>query len=176
MWKHLIHLWATPPSSLPLNCPPSPDGVTPDPMGFYDYETVAAAFNAAALTSAAIVALAVVICYWFTSTTLGPRFVRRWWITLVLAVLITPLAVATVLYRAPVRALADSCELSPNAFAEVLPFATIFSRSMAGMVWALLAMVALSVLLTATIGRIPHVRNGFFHNRGWPWPRILPTK
>ena len=93
MWKYLVHLWATPPSSLSLNCPPPPDGQTPDPLGFYDFDSVTAAFNAAAVVSTAIVVLAVVICYWFTSTTLGPKFVRRWWITLAAAALLTPATV-----------------------------------------------------------------------------------
>jgi hypothetical protein len=176
MWKYLVHLWATPPSSLSLNCPPPPDGQTPDPLGFYDFDSVTAAFNAAAVVSAAIVVLAVVICYWFTSATLGPRFVRRWWIALATAALLTPVSVWVVLRRAPTTALAGSCETSPDAFSVILPFGTMLSRSLAGMLWAILAVVLLSSLLTATIGRIPHVRNGFFHNRGWPWPRILPTK
>lgn len=176
MWNYLVHLWAPAPASLSLNCPPPPDGQTPDPLGFYDWMTVNAAFNSAATVSAVIVILAVVICYAFTANTLGPRFVRRWWIMLGLTALTTFGAVWLILQRSATTALAGSCETSPDAFAAALPFGIILSRSLAGMVWAMLATIVLSLLLTATIGRIAHVRNGFFHNRGWPWPRILPTR
>lgn len=176
MWKYFIHLWAPPPASLPLNCPPPPDGQIPDPLGFFDYMTVSAAFNTAATVSAAIAIAAVVICYAMTSTTLGPRFVRRWWITLGLTALVTFGAVWLILQRAPTTALAGSCELSPDAFAATLPLGVILSRSLAGLVWSMLAVFLLSSVLTLTLGRIAHARNGFFHNRGWPWPRILPTR
>jgi hypothetical protein len=44
------------------------------------------------------------------------------------------------------------------------------------LVWAALAFIAFSWLCTFTVGRWAALHNGFFHNRGWPWPRVLSVK
>jgi len=169
----LIHLWAIP-RDLPLVCPPPPAGQASDPAGFYDLTTVTSAYNLAALVSFVLVLLMVALIYQATRVSLGPRFVWRWWLGLSLTALLCGAATWFVLYAAPTTALAGSCETSPDPFPIRLPSAAMLDRSVAGVVWGLLAFTVLSLIATNTIGRVASSKNGFFHNRGCPWPRFTP--
>jgi hypothetical protein len=175
MWDYLAHLWATPPVSLALSCPPPAAGQTANPVGQFDDTTVRAAYQLVSVESLALVALTVAFCYMVARTSTGPRFTRRWLVCWVATVLLCAGAAWVQLVNAPTTALAGSCETDPSAFAVTLPFASVVSRSLAAAVWALLVYPLLSVLLTNTVGRVPALGNGFFQNRGCPWPRLSPT-
>ena len=172
MWKYLLHLWAVPPTTLTLVCPPPAAGQPADPQGFYDYTTIAAAYDRVALVSVILVVLSVVVCYQATQASLGPRFVKRWWITLGSSALVVGVSTWLLLITAGTRALVDSCETNPSAFPIPLPGSMVFERAVAGVLWAALAFLILSLLLTAILGRVAGAKNGFFHNRGCPWPRF----
>lgn len=175
MWQFLLHLWESPPVDLRLTCPAPATGQSANAQGFYDYTSVAATFNLAAIVSVIVVLLGVVICYQWTRGSLGGRFVKRWWIALALTGVFCFVAAWSVLATFPTTALANSCASNPDAFAARLPTALILNRAFAGLVWGWTAYVLLSLVATATIGRLlPHRSNGFFHYRGCPWPRVLP--
>jgi len=169
----LIHLWAVP-RDIALTCPPPPAGQASDPSGFYDPTTVSSAFSAAAIASFISVLVMLIVIYQFTRVSLGPRFVWRWWIGLFATALLCGAVTALILHAAPTTALAGSCETSPDAFSIRLPNDVILDRSLAGVVWGLLAFTLFSLVTTATVGRVPASKNGFFHNRGCPWPRFVP--
>ena len=169
----LIDLWAVP-HDIPLACPPPPAGQPSDPSGFYDLTTVSSAFSAAGLASFVSVLIMLIVIYQFTRVSLGPRFVWRWWIGLIVTALLCGVVTALILQAAPTTALAGSCETSPDAFLIRLPTDVILDRSLAGAVWGLVAFTLFSLVATATLGRVPATRNGFFHNRGCPWPRFVP--
>src|SRR5207253_1481357 len=174
MWQSLLHLWLVPPTDLVLACPEPAAGQPADPQGFYDYVTVNAAFNLAAVVSAIIVVLGVIICYQMFRGSLGERFVKRWWIGLVVTGIVCLAAVWVALATYHTTALANSCTTNPTAFAIKLPTSIVINRALVGLVWGMLVFAILSLLATLTLGKIPHRANGFFHNRGCPWPRFQP--
>lgn len=173
MLDYLLHFWATPPASLELTCPPPPDGQTASPLGFYDDVSVRAAYSMASLESAVLVLLLILACYMWTRQAGGPRFARRWWVFLAVAIVGTGVVTWLSLTYAPVTALAGSCETNPDAFRVALPAGRVIERALAGLVWGALAFVLGSLIMTRSIGRFPGYWNGFFHNRGTPWPRIF---
>lgn len=175
MWQALFHLWARPSTDLPLlSCPAPATGQPPDPQGFYDPNSVSAAFNSTAAVSVVLVIVAVVICYQITRGSLGGRFVKRWWIGMAATAVACFGAGWLVLALFPTTALAGTCSTDPNAFRVALPTAVVIQRAVVGLVWGPAAYALISVLLTSTIGRLPSKNNGFFHSRGCPVPRFLP--
>lgn len=172
MPNYFLHLWATPPASLVLDCPPAPPGATNDPTGFFDPGTVDAAYSAAGWGSLVVVLLLVLLCYLLTEMSTGPRFTRRWLLFLVVAAVVCFAVPLGVLRAWPTHSLAGSCELFPDPFPAKLPWNEIVNRALAGLVWGLLAFVIVSVLATRIAGRFPW-SGGFFHCRGCPWPRLL---
>jgi len=174
VWDFILHLWATPPVRLQLNCPAAAEGTTGNAFGSFDDTSVRAAFQLVALESIGIVLTAVFLCYMIgrMSTSLG--FSRRWSIVLTLTAITCFAAAWLQLSSAPTTALAGSCESNPTAFAAALPFAVVVQRSIAALVWALMAFPLTSWALTQTLGRVPSIWNGFFHFRGTPWPRFSP--
>jgi hypothetical protein len=166
----LLHLWANPPTDLALMCPAPPPGDPIPPPGFFDPATVSAAYGAAGWASLGAVILLVLCCYLLTRSSLGPGFVKRWWIFLAIAGVVGFLVPLGVLRFWGTRALAGSCVTNPNPFAATLPWSEILDRSVAGLVWAPLAFLIFSLLFTRTAGWLPQ-SGGFFHNRGCPWPR-----
>jgi hypothetical protein len=159
------------PGDIRLVCPAAAPGQSANPYGFFDPGSVAAAFRAATIASITVALLAVLVCYLATSTSLGPQFVRRWWIfgaaTAVLAAVIT----AVTLLAWPTHAMAGTCETNPFPFALDLPMNVALLRGIGGLFWGFLAFVLFSLLLTRTAGYAPMAANGFFHNRGCPAPR-----
>lgn len=174
MWDYVVHLWARPPVSLALSCPPAPAGTTANPFGTFDDQTVRAAFTLVGVESAAIVLAIVLACYLAGRVSTGPRFTFRWVVLWLVAAALCAGVAWLQLANAPTTALAGSCESDPSAFPAALPFATVVNRALAAAAWALLAYPFVSVLLTNTVGRVPALWNGFFHNRGTPWPRLSP--
>jgi hypothetical protein len=174
MWKYLLHLWAKPPLDLPLTCPAPAAGQPPDLSGAFDPDSVVAAFQNVSIVSALIVLLLVLACYQMTRSSLGRTFVIRWWVFVGFAAGLCALAAFALLTLAPTRALEGSCDTNPTAFVAALPGSIVLARSIAGLVWAFPAFAIMSLILTQTAGRFPSLRNGFFHNRGCPWPRFLP--
>jgi hypothetical protein len=152
-----------PPNVALTPCPPPAPGDPIDPGGFYDPTGVASAYHAAGWTTVGLLLLLVLACYLWNSTSLGPRFVRRWWLFAGAAVLFSALVGGLVIALWPTRALAGSCETLPNAFA--------LNRAVAGLLWGLILFPLISVFLAQVVGRVPRASNGFFHNRGCPLPR-----
>jgi hypothetical protein len=173
MPNYFLHLWATPPENLRLDCPDPPPGVPPDPVGFFAPDSLQAAFSWAGYLSLGAVVLLVLFTYLATSGSLSPRFVRRWWIFLGIAALVC-FAVAAIALRAyPTHAMLGSCETNPTAFLEPLPWGVVWNRAFAGLVWGALTFGLLSLVLTRTAGRWPWSK-GLFHFRGCPVPRYRP--
>ena len=176
MWDYLLHLWATPPATLALACPPGAPGQTTNPSGVFDERTIRAAYGLVAGESFLIVLAAVLGCYLLTRASTGPRFTRQWLAWWAGAVAVAGLATWAQLHFAPgTTAEVGTCESNPAAFPVALPGAWVFARTMAALAWAALVYPLLSVLLTQTAGRVPGTRNGFFHNRGTPWPRLVTS-
>ena len=121
-----------------------------------------------------LIILLVLACYLWTRVSLGPVFVKRWWVYLLGSLAVGALVVFGVLSAWPTTALASSCQSNPDAFAAALPGSFVLARTFAGALYGMLLFILLSLLLTQTVGRIAGLRNGFFHNRGCPWPRVLP--
>jgi hypothetical protein len=170
MTDFLTRLWS-PPTNLTLRCPDPPPGVEgTNPIGYYDPVTISSAYAVAATTTVIAAFAVVLICYLGTRTSLGPRFLTRWRLSLVGAGMLGLLAPMLVLTLWPTRALAGTCETNPSPFAAPLPWSEVMAASASGALWALIAFVVLSLLLTQTIGWAPWA-GGFFHNRGCPWPR-----
>jgi uncharacterized integral membrane protein len=159
------------PVNVALSCPPPAPGEPVDPAGFFDPTSVAAAYRAAAAATVVLVILLVVACYLWNTTSVGPRFVRRWWSFGILAVVLAAVTGAAVLALWPAHALAGSCETNPLAFALRLPLALVVNRGLIGLLWGAVLYLLFSILLTRTVGYLPSARNGFFHNRGCPTPR-----
>ena len=109
MLDWLLHLWAGPEEIPIVPCPAPTPGQAGDPGGFADPATVSAAYNTVGLISLSVVLLLILICYLWTSQTLGPRFVKRWWVTAALAALLCALIPIPVLRMWDVRAAIGSC-------------------------------------------------------------------
>jgi hypothetical protein len=167
----LINLLGFAPGNVSLACPPPAPGDTPDPTGFYDPASVATAYHAAGWATFGLVVLLVVLCYVWNSTSLGSPFVRRWWTFGVLSVVVSAVVGALVVALWPTRALAGSCETLPTAFLKHLPLGLVLSRGVAGLLWGLVLFPVVSLVLARTVGYLPAAGNGFFHNRGCPYPR-----
>jgi uncharacterized membrane protein len=172
--QYLLHLWAVPPTRLSLACPAPPAGQTANPVGYFDDVSVHAAFQLTAAYSIVAVLLVIGICYMATNRSTGPSFDRRWLLFLGISALVCGLGAFGLLSTAHTTAMAQSCETNPEAFAVALPLGLVIARSVAGLLWGALAFVLGSVALTRTAGRAPMMWNGFFHNRGTPWPRLTP--
>lgn len=171
---YLAHLWAVPPVGLTLPCPAAAAGQTTNATGHFDDATVRAAFDNAAIASAAAVILVILVCYLATRQASGPRFDKRWAISGVVAVIICGIASYASLRFAHTTAMLQACESDPNAFAWPLPADVVAKRAFAGVVWGALAFAIGSVAFTWLFGWYPSYQNGFYHNRGTPWPRLLP--
>lgn len=175
MWKWLLHLGTIGDyNSISFTCPPSGSGGAGPTLGFYDGASVASAYDVLALASVIAVLVIVLVTYLGTSKTLGPRFVFRWYWGGAVAAIGCAVLAYTLLSIMPTHAAAGTCPSNLNPFLLRLPASLIMTRAVAGFVWGLLAYVLFSVILTATIGRFAAVRNGFFHNRGCPFPRFVP--
>lgn len=175
MWDYLLNLWATPPATLALACPPAAPGQTTNPTGVFDERTVRAAYQVVSGESFLIVLALVLGCYLLTRASTGPRFTRHWLVCWAGAIVLAGAATWLQLHYAPnTTAALQTCESNPVAFPVPLPGAYVFARTMAALAWAAMVYPLLSLLLTQTVGRVPGMRNGFFHNRGTPWPRLLP--
>lgn len=166
----LLHLWAGPPEDLTIVCPAPPPGDPTPPPGYLDPATVSAAYGATGWATVLIVVSLVLVCYLLSRTSLGPGFVKRWWVFLLLSAVGGFLAAISILSSWPTRALPGSCVTDPNPFTVGLPWSEIITRGVAGSAWAVLVFILLSLLLTRTLGWLPQ-SGGFFHNRGCPWPR-----
>lgn len=174
MWKWLLHLGTIKDyAAVSFTCPADPAGGSPA-IGYYDPTSVAGAFNALAITSVITVLLIVLFAYLGTYKTLGPRFVVRWYWALVVAAVVCAILPYAVLPVMPTYALAGTCPTDPTPFPLRLPESLIMHRAIAGFVWGALAYWLISVVLTLTVGRFASVKNGFFHNRGCPHPRLVP--
>lgn len=161
------------PDQLTLSCPPAAQGQSTNPTGDYDVQTVASAVHAAASAWITVLTLLVVVCYQWRRGSLGPAFVKRWWGFAVASMVVGAGVVYGALGFWPTSALANSCQSDPRAFPTRLPGDFVAGQTLSAFLLGLLLFVALSVVLTLTIGRIPRLGNGFFHNRGCPLPRIL---
>jgi hypothetical protein len=171
MPEFLRYLAGIPPGDVSLLCPPPPPGQTANPSGYFDGASVGAAFTAAGVASAAVALLLVFACYLLTSTSLGPWFVKRWWIFAAITTVLAAVATAVTLLAWPTHAMAGTCETYPLPFAVTLPFGIVMMRALGGLFWGFAAFVVFSLVLTRTAGYMPMSRNGFFHNRGCPLPR-----
>jgi hypothetical protein len=54
-----------------------------------------------------------------------------------------------------------------------LPWDIVVDRALSGILWGVVLFVVLSLILTRLVGKSSW-SGGFFHNRGVPYPRILP--
>lgn len=165
--------WSAPSHDIVLSCPAAPPGVPPDPYGVYDPGPVKSAFIATGWATLAVVLAIVLLCYLATRMSTGPRFQVRWWWCLGWSALASFLIPFIVLRPWPTRALPGSCENSPDAFAAALPWDVVVDRALTGLLWGVLLFVVLSLILTRVVGKSSW-GGGFFHNRGVPYPRILP--
>lgn len=169
----MLHLWAPPPTDVPLTCPPDA-AVEVASTGFIDPGPIEAAYQWSAAVTVLLVLLAVLACYLLYRSSLSRAFVRRWWLVLGIASVIGALVPLAMLYLAvPQHALAGSCETNPLPFTATYPLGLALNRALAGFVWSALAFGVFSFLLTRAAGWHP-ASGGFFHNRGCPWPRINP--
>lgn len=172
----LLHLGYGPPIDISIPCPPAASGQTTNPAGDFDFTTVKAAFDTAGITSLALVIVIVVFCYMVTRLTIGPRFKVRFWLALGAAAITCAVTAFAVLHWYPTAARVNSCQSNPTSFAWPLPMNVVLIRAAVGMVWGGIAFLFFSWLLTFSFGRFPADGNGFFHNRGWPWPRALRVR
>jgi hypothetical protein len=163
--------WPAAPTDLSLNCPAAPPGANPDPTGIFDPSALGAAYLYANIASLVAVLVAVGACYLMTRTTLGPRFVARWWLFSAVASLLCALS-ATIVRYYPTVAFAGSCENNPEAFPMQVGWDVVLARAAVGLGWGLVAYFVASLVLSQTAGRA-RWGGGFFHNRGYPWPRLL---
>lgn len=170
---YLVHLWAVPPVGLQLPCPAAAAGQTTNLFGSFDDNSVRAAFATAGAWSAIVVAAMIFGCYFLTRKSSGPGFDKRWVVFGLFASALCFVVAYGALHFAHTTAMAQSCESNPSAFAWPLPAGVVMSRAIAGLVWGALAFFVLSIVMTAVAGWYPSMRNGFYHNRGTPWPRLL---
>jgi hypothetical protein len=174
--QYLLHLWAVPPQAEPLVCPPAPEGVVANATGSFNYASVSAAYATTAAVSVFLVILVLSVCYLATRLSTGPRFDRRFLFSWVITTVLCGVIPFLVLTFAPTTAEAGTCQSNPSAFPATLPMGVIISRGMAGLVWGALAFLIFSVLATKIFGNFPSLKNGFYHNRGTPWPRFMGGK
>lgn len=172
-FAYVAHLWAVPPVDLSLPCPAAASGQSTNPTGHFDNATVMAAFNSAALWSTIAVIAIILFCYMATRKASGPRFDKRWVLSGVASLIICGVISYAALHFAHTTAAANSCESNPNAFAWALPDNVVLNRTIAGLVWGALAFALGSFIFTRAFGWYPSLTNGFYHNRGTPWPRLL---
>ena len=170
---YLAHLWAVPPVDLELTCPAAASGQSTNPTGHFDNASVLAAFNSAALWSVIAIVVIILLCYMVGRQSSGPRFDKRWLLSGVAAIIVCGVVSYATLHFAHTTAAANSCESNPNAFAVALPGGVVLNRTFAGLAWGAIAFVAGSALFAALFGWYPSLNNGFYHNRGTPWPRLL---
>lgn len=174
MWQSVLHLWASPPNDVRLDCPPPVPGDSPDLIGFFDPAPVAAAYQWTALATGLLVLAAVLACYLLDQRSLSRRFVWRWWAVLGAASAVGALVPLVMLYLVvPQHASLGTCTTYPLPFVGTYPLGLALNRALAGFVWSALAFVLLSLLLTRAAGWHP-AAGGLFHNRGCPFPRINP--
>lgn len=172
----LLHLWAHAPLGAAfVPCPAPREGEPADPAGLYDALQLAALWNRMAILSAIAVLVLVLACYLLPRASLGPRFVRNWYLSLAgagLACFVIPLALGLTSH---VNVRAGSCSTRPAAFPVDLPMELLVDRMFAGLVWGLLAFAVLSLIGTRLLGR-SRLAGGFFHYRGCPVPRWNPAQ
>lgn len=173
--KHLLHLGALPPLSLPLICPAPQPGERLDLLGRYDPAALVSFWNLVAIVSVVGVALLVLACYQLPRRSLGPGFVRGWYACLGGAALYAAAVPPAVAALVPVRAMAATCAAHPLSFPVHLPMDALVPRMLAGAVWGVLAFTAASLVATRLAGQGPWA-GGFFHYRGCPWPRWSPGR
>jgi hypothetical protein len=174
MWNYIFHFGTEPMGNLTLICPdPAPGQAIPAP-GLYDPASVSAAFDHVAVGSVVAVILFVLLCYSLTRTSLGPRFVKQWWAWLVAAAVACAAVAFAILATAHTTAYPNSCSTNPLPFDAPLPDSIVMLRTAVGFAWGALAFFIVSLVLTQTVGRVPSHKNGFFHNRGCPVPRLMP--
>ena len=170
----LLHLWAGPPGRIPVTCPlPLPGDPAATAPGFLDPSMVRAAYSVTGLATLAAALAVVLVCYLATRTTLGPRFVVRWYAFWGLAVALGLALPFAILRLWETRVYPGSCATNPTPFASPIPWSEVIERGAAGAVWAFAAFFVLSLLLTRTLGLLP-LAGGLFHNRGCPVPRWRP--
>ena len=170
VWQFLQHLWAPTPINVAISCPII-DGQPVDPQGFVDVITLATAWNIVSSLSVGLVLVGVVACYNMTQMTLGAGFTRRWlFFALATSAICAGVAYAT-LHSYPFYSAADSCDTNPQPFRVNLPTQYLIARTIAGLIWGMLAFLTISILFTKSVGRFPW-GGGFFHNRGTPVPRF----
>jgi hypothetical protein len=174
MWNYFLHFGVEPMGNLNLVCPAPAPGQAVSPPGLYDPATVAAAFDHVAFASIVAVLLCVGLCYQLTRASLGPRFVKQWWLWLFVSAVVCGIVALILLKTAPTTAYPQSCSTNPTAFAVALPDSLVWIRTFVGLGWGAIAFIVASLILTRTLGYFPSARNGFFHNRGCPWPRVTP--
>jgi hypothetical protein len=171
----LLHLWAQAPLGIRVKCPAPLPGEPADPGGTYDPLQLGALWNSIAITSLIVVLALVLGCYLLPRASLGPRFVRAWWLGLAgsaAACFLIPLAVGL---TTEIRMYAGSCTTRPAAYPVELSASLLTDRMFAGLLWGMLAFAVLSLAGTQLLGR-SRLAGGFFHNRGCPWPRWNPTQ
>jgi hypothetical protein len=171
----LLHLWAHAPLGFSVACPPPIPPDPADPGGLYNALQLTALWNRIAIVSLLAVLALVLGCYLLPRASLGPRFVRAWWLSLAgaaLAGFLIPLALGL---TAQVDVRAGSCSTRPAAYPVDVPLDLLTDRMFAGIVWGMLAFVVLSLLGTQLLGR-SRLASGFFHYRGCPVPRWNPTQ
>jgi hypothetical protein len=170
--EYLKHLFATTPVDVSIVCPVV-DGQQ-DPQGFIAQSYVNTAWSLTFWLSLLAVLGLVFACYHLTRMTTGPGFSRRWTIFLPITAVTTALVALIVLKSMRFMAAELTCDTAPDPFKVGLPANVVWMRVFAGMIWGALAFVVFSVIFTKTLGRV-RWNTGFFHNRGTPLPRFLPT-
>jgi hypothetical protein len=171
----LLHLWAHPPIGAVVPCPPPLPGNPPSPGGLYDPAHLTSFWNSITLFSFIAVLLLVVLCYQLPRSSLGPRFVRGWWIIFAFAGVAGATVPALMGIGRQITVRAGSCSTHPSAFLADLPYNLMFDRIFAGAIWGMLTFVVLSLIATRLLGMSRHA-GGFFHYRGCPWPRWNPMQ
>lgn len=174
MWNYILHFGVEPTGNLNLICPDPAPGQAASAPGLYDPASVSAAFSHVALWSVVAVALFVVLCYQMTRASLGPRFVKQWWLWLAGSSVACAVVAFAVLATAHTTAYPNSCSTNPLPFDAPLPDNLVMLRVVVGLAWGAVAFIVVSLLLTRTLGWVPSAKNGFFHNRGCPLPRVTP--
>jgi peptidoglycan biosynthesis protein MviN/MurJ (putative lipid II flippase) len=174
MWNYILHFGVEPTGNLNLICPDPAPGQAAAPPGLYDPASIAAAFDHVALASVIAVLLCVLLCYQLTKASLGPRFVKQWWLWLLGSAAACAVVALVVLKLAHTTAYPGSCSTNPLPFDAPLPEGLVMLRTAIGFVWGPVAFFFMSLVLTRTVGQVPSAKNGFFHNRGCPVPRVTP--
>ncbi len=171
----LFHLWAHPPTGAIVPCPAPIAGDPADPGGLYDAGQLMALWDSIATVSVIAVVAILLACYLIPRASLGPRFVRTWWLALAGSGLVCALIPLALGLTTQVNVRAGSCSTRPAAFPVDLPFGLLVDRMIAGALWGMLAFLILSLFATQVFGR-SRLAAGFFHYRGCPVPRWNPTQ